>query len=349
MLIIEKMTRKNNLEQILQNDQKIDLTLSYSRLSDFDRNGPQALIRKSDVDNKGIKHGSIVNDLLVEKLTNEPLFSNKYYVYDNNKPTAMLGQLCDIILNNYDKLPNKETVLKIVKNNAFWSNIKKEELLIEKFNTDEFWEYLKIQFKIKDKIVITLDEHNSAKNTVNTLLTHKYSKNIFYNDFENYHELPFEIVYNKFTFRGILDIFQIDHKNKKVYMIDLKTGSGKSETFLKSFIDYRYYYQGAIYRMAFKYFCNKFNLIDYKLENFKFLFIGKSENIPIIFEFTEKWNQAAIKGFKTKSEYFYTGIDENLEKVYYHWKHNKYDFSKDVYEQNGCLTLNDNFIEINEV
>ena len=349
MLIIEKMTRKNNLEQILQNDQKIDLTLSYSRLSDFDRNGPQALIRKSDVDNKGIKHGSIVNDLLVEKLTNEPLFSNKYYVYDNNKPTAMLGQLCDIILNNYDKLPNKETVLKIVKNNAFWSNIKKEELLIEKFNTDEFWEYLKIQFKIKDKIVITLDEHNSAKNTVNTLLTHKYSKNIFYNDFENYHELPFEIVYNKFTFRGILDIFQIDHKNKKVYMIDLKTGSGKSETFLKSFIDYRYYYQGAIYRMAFKYFCDKFNLIDYKLENFKFLFIGKSENIPIIFEFTEKWNQAAIKGFKTKSGYFYTGIDENLKKVYYHWKHNKYDFSKDVYEQNGCLTLNDNFIEINEV
>ena len=348
MLIIEKMIKKNNLEQILQNNEKIDLTLSYSRLSDFDRNGPQALIRKSDVDNKGIKHGSIVNDLLVEKLTNEPLFSNRYYIYDDNKPTAMLGQLCDIILNNYEKIPDKETVLKIVKNNAFWNNISKEETLIAKFNTNEFWEYLKIQFKIKDKLVITLDEHNSAKNTVNTLLTHKYSKNIFYNDFENYHELPFEIVYNKFTFKGILDIFQIDHKNKKVYMIDLKTGSGKSETFLKSFIDYRYYYQGAIYRMAFEYFCKKFNLVDYTLENFKFLFIGKSENIPIIFEFTEKWNQAAIKGFKTKSGYFYTGINENLEKVYYHWKNNKYDFSKDVYEQNGCLILNDNFIEINE-
>lgn len=348
MLIIEKMIKKNNLEQILQNNEKIDLTLSYSRLSDFDRNGPQALIRKSDVDNKGIKHGSIVNDLLVEKLTNEPLFSNRYYIYDDNKPTAMLGQLCDIILNNYEKIPDKETVLKIVKNNAFWNNISKEETLIAKFNTNEFWEYLKIQFKIKDKLVITLDEHNSAKNTVNTLLTHKYSKNIFYNDFENYHELPFEIVYNKFTFKGILDIFQIDHKNKKVYMIDLKTGSGKSETFLKSFIDYRYYYQGAIYRMAFEYFCKKFNLVDYTLENFKFLFIGKSENIPIVFEFTEKWNQAAIKGFKTKSGYFYTGINENLEKVYYHWKNNKYDFSKDVYEQNGCLILNDNFIEINE-
>lgn len=343
------MIKKNNLEQILQNNEKIDLTLSYSRLSDFDRNGPQALIRKSDVDNKGIKHGSIVNDLLVEKLTNELLFSNRYYIYDDNKPTAMLGQLCDIILNNYEKIPDKETVLKIVKNNAFWNNISKEETLIAKFNTNEFWKYLKIQFKIKDKLVITLDEHNSAKNTVNTLLTHKYSKNIFYNDFENYHELPFEIVYNNFTFKGILDIFQIDHKNKKVYMIDLKTGSGKSETFLKSFIDYRYYYQGAIYRMAFEYFCKKFNLIDYTLENFKFLFIGKSENIPIIFEFTEKWNQAAIKGFKTKSGYFYTGINENLEKVYYHWKNNKYDFSKDVYEQNGCLILNDNFIEINEI
>ena len=343
------MKEKSNLNQILNNNEEIDLTLSYSRLSDFDRNGPQALIRKSDVDNKGIKHGSIVNDLLVEKLTGEPLFSNRYYIYDENKPTAMLGQLCDIILNNYDSLPKLEVILKIVRNNAFWSNITKEETLIAKFDNNEFWEYLKIQFKIKDKLVITFNEHLSAKNTVNTLLSHEYSKDIFYNDFENYHELPFEIEYKNFKFKGILDIFQIDHKNKKVRMIDLKTGSGKSETFLKSFMDYRYYYQGAIYRMAFKYFCDKFNLVDYTLENFKFLFIGKSENIPIIFEFTERWNQAAIKGFKTKSGYFYTGIDENLEKIYYHWKHNKYDFSKDVYEQNGCLILNDNFIEVNEV
>ena len=343
------MKEKSNLNQILNNNEEIDLTLSYSRLSDFDRNGPQALIRKSDVENKGIKHGSIVNDLLVEKLTGEPLFSNRYYIYDENKPTATLGTLCDIVLNNYDSLPKLDVILKIVKNNGFWSGVKVEETLIAKFNTNEFWEYLKIQFKIKDKLVITFNEHLSAKNTVNTLLSHEYSKNIFYNDFENYHELPFEIEYKNFKFKGILDIFQIDHKNKKVHMIDLKTGSGKSETFLKSFIDYRYYYQGAIYKMAFEYFCNKFNLVDYTLENFKFLFIGKSENIPIIFEFTEKWNQAAIKGFKTKSGYFYTGIDENLEKIYYHWKHNKYDFSKDVYEQNGCLILNDNFIEVNEV
>ncbi len=343
------MKEKSNLNQILNNNEEIDLTLSYSRLSDFDRNGPQALIRKSDVDNKGIKHGSIVNDLLVEKLTGEPLFSNRYYIYDENKPTATLGTLCDIILNNYDSLPKLDVILKIVKNNGFWSGVKVEETLIAKFNTNEFWEYLKIQFKIKDKLVITFNEHLSAKNTVNTLLSHEYSKDIFYNDFENYHELPFEIEYKSFKFKGILDIFQIDHKNKKVRMIDLKTGAGKSETFLKSFIDYRYYYQGAIYRMAFKYFCDKFNLVDYTLENFKFLFIGKSENIPIIFEFTEKWNQAAIKGFKTKSGYFYTGIDENLKKIYYHWKHNKYDFSKDVYEQNGCLILDDNFIEINEV
>lgn len=343
------MLKENNLNTILNNDEKIDLTLSYSRLSDFDRNGPQALIRKSDIDNQGIKHGSIVNDLLVEKLTGEPLFSNRYYVYDENKPSATLGNLCDIILSNYDKLPKLEVILKIVKNNGFWSNITKEETLITKFNTDEFWGYLKVMFETKEKTVITFNEQIAAKNTVNTLLSHEYSKDIFYNDFENYHELPFQIEYNNFVFKGILDIFSIDHKNKKVYMIDLKTGAGKSDVFLKSFIDYRYYYQGAIYRMAFDYFCDKFGLVDYTLENFKFLFIGKSENIPIIFEFTEKWNQAAIKGFKTKSGYFYTGIDENLEKIYYHWKHNRYDFSKDVYEKNGCLTLNDNFIEVNEV
>jgi len=187
------MLKENNLNTILNNDEKIDLTLSYSRLSDFDRNGPQALIRKSDIDNQGIKHGSIVNDLLVEKLTGEPLFSNRYYVYDKNKPSATLGNLCDIILSNYDKLPKLDVILKIVKNNGFWSNITKEETLITKFNTDEFWGYLKVMFETKEKTVITFNDQIAAKNTVKTLLTHEYSKDKFYNDFYNYYEYSLQI------------------------------------------------------------------------------------------------------------------------------------------------------------
>ena len=341
----------NTLTTLLNNNEKIDLTLSYSKLSDFDRNGPQSLIRRSEINNKGVKHGSLVNDLLVEKLTDEKIFTNRYYLYDDNKPTATLGELCDIVIHNYEQLPDIEEVLKIIKINDFWSSIVKEDTLIKKFDNSLFWNYLKVQFEVRNtnKVVITSEEHLACLNTVNTLLSHKYSKDIFNNDFENYYELDFSILYKNFTIRGILDIFSIDHVNKKVYMTDLKTGSGKSDSFLKSFIDYRYYYQGALYEKAFDYFCEKFNLVDYTLQPFKFLFIGKGENIPIVFEFTKKWSSAAFNGFTTKSGYTYIGINENIEKIYYHWKNNKYDFSKEIYENNGNILLNDNFIEVNEI
>ena len=64
---------KNKLEKILSDEEDIDLKLSYSRISDFDRNGPQALIKRREINTDGTKHGSIVDILLVDKLegTNE--------------------------------------------------------------------------------------------------------------------------------------------------------------------------------------------------------------------------------------------------------------------------------------
>lgn len=342
------MLKKNNLDKLLDNEEIIDLTLSYSKISDFDRNGPKALISKTEINNEGVKHGSLVDDLLTDTITGSKLYQEKYYIYDDNKPTATLGSLCDIILQNYDKIPNKETILKIVKHNAFWSRTKDEEKLISEFDKKEFWNYLQVMYDVKDKKVITTLENINAKEAVNILLTHEYSKHLYFNDYENYYQLPFEINYKNFKIKGILDKLSIDHKNKIVYMDDLKTGANKAELFLKSFIDYRYYFQGAIYEMSFDYFCKMFNLKGYTLALFRFIYLGRSEKIPFIFEFTNKWKNAAINGFTTKSGYKYTGLNENLDKIYFHWKNKMYDCSKEIYENKGCLILNDDFIEVNE-
>ena len=342
------MSKENNLEKLLKDEETIDLTLSYSRISDFDRNGPRVLIRRTEESNDGIKHGSLVDDLLTDKLTGSQIYKERYYLYDGNKPTATLGNLCDIILKNYEKIPDTKTVLKIVKHNAFWSTTKDEDKLIAKFDLDEFWDYLDVMYTTVDKKVITTNDDLSAKEAVSILLTHEYSKHLYFNDNENFYQLPFEIFYKNFKIRGILDRLSVDHKNRIVYMDDLKTGSGKAESFLKSFIEYRYYFQGAIYRKAFDYFYKKFNLENYTLAPFKFIYLGKTEKVPFIFTFTDKWNDAAINGFKTKSGYKYSGLDECLDKIYYHWKNEKYEFSKEVYESNGCLSLNDEFIEVNE-
>jgi hypothetical protein len=344
---MKEKTKESKLDQLLNNEEIIDLKLSYSRISDFDRNGPKALIRPSNPESDGLKFGSLVDDLLLDTVTGNNICKSLYVVYDDNKPTATLGTLCDIIIDNYDTVPDKNTVLKIVRHNGFWSNVKVEDKLIANFDKDEFWNYVNIKIQTKDKIVVTQKENDDAKECVNLLLNHKHTHHLFNNDFENHYQFKFEYNYKGFTLRGIIDKMSIDHKSKIVYMEDIKTGSSKAEDFSKSFIKYCYYFQESVYTRAFDTICKQLGLQDYALAPFKFIFIGRGEKVPHVFEISDKWHNAAINGFTTKAGYKYTGLNENLDLIYYHWKNKLYDFSQEVYENNGSLMLNDDFIEVN--
>lgn len=335
----------NVLETLLNDDEIIDLKLSYSRISDFDRNGPKALIRPSNPEGDGLKFGSYVDDLLLDKITNNNRCKDLYVIYDDNKPTATLGTLCDIIIDNYDEIPNKDTVLKIVKHNGFWSKMK-DDTKVDQFDKDEFWKYLKIKFETKDKIVVTQKENDDGKECVHLLLNHKHTYHLFNNTFENHYQYKFNYKYKGFELRGIIDKMSIDHENKIVYLEDIKTSSSKASEFSKSFIKYCYYFQEAVYYKAFDSICEELGLKNYTLAPFKFIVIGRTEKVPHIFEISDKWHNAAINGFKTKSGFKYRGLDENLDLIYYHWKNKLYDFSQEVYENNGSLILNDDFIEI---
>ena len=145
--------KENKLNNLLDNEEIIDLRLSYSKISDFDRNGPISLIRQTFVDNEGVKHGSLVETLMLDKLLSTNDFDKNYVLLDIEKPTATLGLLVDIILNNYTEVPTKEEVLNIINNNAFWGKYK-EETKIANFDIPSFWDYLKIKFEGNSKIIV---------------------------------------------------------------------------------------------------------------------------------------------------------------------------------------------------
>jgi hypothetical protein len=341
--------KESKLKTLIDNEESIDLSLSYSRVSDFDRNGPIALDKRTHVENEGIKHGSLVDILLTDKMTNKKEFDKQYVVADITKPTATLGLLSDIILNNYLEIPSKEIIFKIIAKNNFWSRTKNIDLLNQEFDKPEFWEYLKIKIETKDKIVITKEEYYKAKESVVNLLNNKFTHYLFYNDLDNHYQVKFEFKYKYFIFRGILDKLTIDHKNKIVYMEDIKTGEPKADKFIESFIKYRYYFQEAVYVKAFDKIKEMFNLSnEYKLAPFKFIYLCKTEDTPLVYVVTLEWSKAALNGFKTTNGYTYKGLDENIERIYYHWKNKHFKFSKEIYENNGIINLNDDFIITNE-
>ena len=338
---------ENKLNNLLDNEEIIDLRLSYSKISDFDRNGPISLIRQTFVDNEGVKHGSLVETLLLDKLLSTNDFNKNYVLLDIEKPTATLGLLVDIILNNYTEVPTKEEVLNIINNNAFWGKYK-EETKIANFDIPSFWNYLKIKFEGNSKIIVNYEQLKTAANSADILLTHEFSKDLFYNELENHYQVEFQYYYKGFLIKGFIDKMTIDRKNKCVYFEDIKTGEGKNDKFMESFIKYRYYFQGLIYQQAFNILAEKYNFSDYVLMPFKFIYVGKTESYPLVYTMTDKWIKSALNGFTTTSGYKYKGLDENLDNIYYHWKNKKYNYSKEVYEKKGSLNLNDDFIEVND-
>lgn len=319
---------------------------SFSRLSDFDRNGPVALIKRSVKKTHSLMIGSLVDDMVNEDID----INDIYFRYDGEKPTATLGKLTNIILDNYTKLPNKKEVLNIVKKNGYWSNTKNEETLMQKFDIPAFWDYLKTMFNSKDKIIVTTNDFILADDLATTVKTHDFTKDLFKpkKNVKVFYQIKFDIKYNNIIIKGVIDIVIIDYKNKTITLIDLKTGKDNALEFSNSFIKYRYYLQAAIYSKAFDFICDKFKLNkkQFKLNPFEFLYISKSEKIPILYKVSKKWNNAAINGFTTSYGYKYRGLDEIIDDVKWHLKNKVFDMPKNIYITKGNLTLNDNFIKL---
>jgi hypothetical protein len=138
----------------------------------------------------------------------------------------------------------------------------------------------------------------------------------------------------------------IDHKLKTIRLVDLKTGQGPSDEFLSSFIKYRYYFQEAVYMLACETIAKELKLEDYKFLPFQFLYIGRSEQVPVIFDVSQKWHDAALNGFTTTSGYKYKGLNETLEQIVWHFKNKEFRFSKSIIENGGKIDLNDEFFNI---
>jgi hypothetical protein len=322
----------------------IEIALSYSRTADYSINGPRSLVTRSNVNSVSARIGSIVDDFINPNVD----VSNKYYIFDGIKPTATLGKLIDIIVENYNELPVKEKVLEIIKNNKFWASVVKEEVLLSKFDSNEFWSYLTSYYEAKGKVIIPTDIYMIAQELSTIVKTHTFTKFIFEDNYDIIYQHEFKLKYKNVVFRGFLDFVLIDKVNKSVQIIDLKTGKEDANNFLVSFLKYRYYLQEAVYMKSFKDICNKFNLKGYSLLPFQFLYISKSQKIPMFYSVSKKWHEAGLKGFITENGYNYKGLEELVDEIKWHYQNNIFDMTKTLYESKGLIKLNDKFINVNE-
>ncbi|MFW6225404.1 MAG: PD-(D/E)XK nuclease-like domain-containing protein [bacterium] len=278
--------------------------------------------------------GTVVDDLLL------PTDIVPEYFIIKGKPltasTLVLGEkvveYCK--LNNivYEEIED-DLILQILEENGLWDKQGKDKK-VEKFkNNLDFYSYL--EGKLTDKLAINQDTWDKANELKNILKTHKFTRKIFDRGL-NQVVYVFEIEGIKYKIR--LDKLIIDDANKIVKPFDLKTGAFYGTQFETIFYKLRYYLQQSLYQLGVLHYITN-NLPDYKLDDFKFIYISTTEPYPypVIYKMSEKWADLGYNGFTQRGRY-HKGIKELTEELLFYQKVTK-EFDRHVYISEGEVQL----------
>jgi hypothetical protein len=320
--------------------------LNYSTLKAM-IDDPESLIRDGEdiSDKRGVKIGSLVDAMLTDSDNLDELF----YYKPINIPTASLFELSKYIVsldNLKEIVVNRDIneVLEGIKILGIWGSVKKEDVLIAKFDNDIFWEYLESVIESDGKMIMSPEEYSAAQNCAMLLSTHEYTKDIFNikgSNIEVIDQFKYKFRFNGVECKVMLDKIIVDHKYKIIYPYDIKTGMPKSSDFGKNYLIYRYDLQGVLYRLALEYIAmNNPYFKDFTIANFKFIYISTmNTNYPLKWAMKDEKHYKTLVGWDTPSGYRYRGVLELIDEYKWRIENNIYDRSKEIVENNGDMII----------
>lgn len=273
-------------------------------------------------------------------------FKSTYRILDFTIPTsAQQKQFC------VDYINSKATTVILKAVEAFKANYS----TTGKSEEDNAKKGLEMALKLKpyikwlrskdgDKKVISWSDLNTLKITKENVLLHKKAKELLFNS-ANSEEV---VTYNEFHVnwswmtektseqvralecKSLIDRLIVDHKNKKITMVDIKTTVSVKD-FKKSFSEYDYGRQMAFYWFA----------IRYQLEVIEELDLTGYEHETYIVALQNN-GTAECRVFRVSDDTIETKAEEIkqiLSDIDWHIKNNLWDYTRSYYERDGVENL----------
>lgn len=324
--------------------------VSYSFLSKLDREGPKNIKNKIDPTEPMI-FGTMVDEMMDGSFKRD-----NYYISEGNEIGEKIKPAIDLLLNiirgNQSSNLNsfQAELVGILQTNNIDYHVKRTALsrassIIKDKNASA---YFKAMIESKGKIIITQSMYDDAQLCRNILKTHKFTKHLFgkVKNEEGFYQVKYKWEENGIGFKGMLDRLIINHENKTIKPFDLKTGGKNALNFQESFYKYRYDIQGVMYYIICKKIRDQ-HYPGYTIDNFKFIYIGRYEKQPLVWEMPKKHMELTVKGYERHGRKV-KGIKELLMEYKWHSKNNfKLIFSENVYKNNGIIKIP--MIGINEL
>lgn len=280
---------------------------SLSWLKESPRTFKENMNNKSEErESKSLKSGKLIHSFILEPDT---------FAVSNVTPVeGMLGTFIQELVNiEQNGTVKEEEKFKIAYNKAgFKLSL---EAVLKNFSKENSQDFYKFLLNTQNKVCLTEQEFNMINNCKQNLINHKKSNALLFNDFilskdnEIIIEKGIEFEIDDIKCKAKPDKIIINHKNKTVDLIDLKTTNKNVNKFYNSYSNYGYGRQLAFYKQAL--------LNTRKLEGYTF-------NFYIIVVQTNKFNEVAV--FKLTEKQIEDGKLQYQQLIELYKNHLKYGF-----------------------
>ena len=314
-----------------------DMTrISNSNIGWFLKKGPLYLKNMLDGKAEGLKASFLEKGTMIHEYILQPEeFWKDYIILDFEVPKVKQQKdFCEAYASSLELLEDEKKIkaYKSSYNNSkpWQTTLKEATELCNKYS--QYIEYLKVK---DNKKVISFADLNMLKKIKENIENHKKANELLYtvpdtfevhNEFHINWEYPNASKLGDFPCKSLLDRVMIDHTNKKIVLIDLKTTADVYD-FRHSIESFDYCRQLAFYWLAIHwYFKNELNLNieDYEYETYIIAIQSHDGNSVKVFKFTPEAIESRLNI-----------IQKAITEIAWHKENNLWEHSKSYYEGDG--------------
>lgn len=310
--------------------------ISNSAIGWFLKKGPRYLKDMLDGKEEGISGKFLEKGTMIHMYLLQPdEFWQNYIVIDYEKPkTAQQLAFCERY-HSSTELVEDDKLLDAYKSAYSGNNMSKEAMLKKAKEIQlKFAEYIEALEKTDLYTIISFADLNMLKNIKDNIEKHIKADELLTDqpgiECHNEFHINWEAEKQGVSCKSLLDRVKIDHANKKITLIDLKTTSDVYN-FKHSVEEYDYYRQIAFYILALTWYMKDqgYNIDDYDLEAYIVAIQSNGNNEVRVFNM---FNEKELLDRKDL-------IADTLTEISYHYQTGNWDHTRDYYENNGIETL----------
>lgn len=277
--------------QVSEKGYRADPALSYSTLARYEREGFNNLDKLFDrIETPSLTFGSAVDSIITG---GQEEFDERFMVAEfpsmPDSIVKIIKSLYKQYAGTYRSLLNipDSSIIRETEDQNYQMNWKPETRakVIREKGTD----YYNLLFVAGDRCIIDTQTYQDVVNAVRVLKESSSTKlyfaddNPFEPDIERLYQLKFKGEFDGITYRNMADLIIVNHKEKWVKLVDLKTSSHTEWDFYKSFVDWRYDIQARLYWSIIRQNMDKDEYFkDFKLLDYDFIVVNKRTLTPLV-------------------------------------------------------------------